>query len=85
MAQFSMRIPDDLKHEAEDLFSDIGLSMSSAMLIFLKTAVRERRIPFELAVSDPFYSKENMAELERRVEKLRNGTAKLVEHETVSL
>ena len=35
--------------------------------------------PFELS-ADPFYSKENMAELERRVADIRSGKSTLKEH-----
>ena len=66
MAQINLRVDDNLKSSAERTLNDIGLSMSTAINIFLKTVVRENRIPFELS-ADPFYSKENMEELERRV------------------
>ena len=47
MAQINVRIDDDIKSNAEKTLDDIGLSMSSAITIFLKTVVREHRIPFE--------------------------------------
>ena len=53
MAQISLRVDDNLKRSAERTFDDIGLSMSTAINIFLKTVVRENRIPFELS-ADPF-------------------------------
>ena len=34
---------------------------------------------------DPFYSKENMMELERRVEELRSGKSTLKEHELIEV
>ena len=42
----------------------------------------ERRIPFEVSV-DPFYSKENMDELERRVANIRTGKSVLKEHDSI--
>ena len=80
MAQISLRVDDELKRGAEKTLNDIGLSMSTAINIFLKTVVRENRIPFELS-ADPFYSKENMKELERRVHAVRSGESTLKEHE----
>ena len=50
MAQISLRVDDELKRGAEKTLNDIGLSMSTAINIFLKTVVRENRIPFELSV-----------------------------------
>lgn len=84
MAQISLRVDDDLKRGAERTLNDIGLSMSTAINIFLKTVVRENRIPFELS-ADPFYSKENMEELERRVNAIRSGKSILKEHELIEV
>ena len=82
MAQISLRVDDELKRGAEKTLNDIGLSMSTAINIFLKTVVRENRIPFELS-ADPFFSKENMKELERRVHAVRSGESTLKEHELI--
>ena len=82
MAQISLRVDDELKRGAEKTLNDIGLSMSTAINIFLKKVVSENRIPFELS-ADPFYSKENMKELERRVHAVRSGESTLKEHELI--
>ncbi|MBK5211939.1 MAG: type II toxin-antitoxin system RelB/DinJ family antitoxin [Coriobacteriia bacterium] len=66
MAQISLRIDDDVKKSAEQACADIGLSMSTAITIYLKKLGREKRIPFELSV-DPFYSEENMARLRKSI------------------
>jgi DNA-damage-inducible protein J len=85
MAQISLRVDDDVKRNAEKTLSDIGLSMSTAINIFLKTVVRENRIPFELSAepADKFYSRDNIAELERRVADVRSGKSILKEHELI--
>ena len=72
MSQISLRIDDDIKSNAERTLNDIGLSMSAAITIFLKTVIRENKIPFELS-ADPFYSEENMTELKRRIDSVRTG------------
>lgn len=82
MAQISLRVDDDVKRNAERTLTDIGLSMSTAINIFLKKVARENRIPFELS-ADPFYSQENMEELERRVANVRAGKSTLKEHELI--
>ena len=84
MAQISLRVDDDVKRNAERTLDDIGLSMSTAINIFLKTVVRENRIPFELS-ADPFYSRENIAELEKRVADIRSGKSTLKEHELIEV
>lgn len=44
----TIRIEENLRKEAEALFDELGLTMSGAITIFLKQAVREQRIPFEI-------------------------------------
>ena len=48
MAQINLRIDDEIKSNAERTFESIGLSMSTAITIFLKAVIRENGIPFEL-------------------------------------
>lgn len=69
MAQISLRIEDEVKKKAEQACADIGMSLSTAINIYLKKLGREKRIPFEVSV-DPFYSQENM-------ERLRNSVAQM--------
>ena len=45
-ATISVRVDENLKREAETLFSDLGLTMSGALTIFIHQAVREQAIPF---------------------------------------
>lgn len=84
MSQISLRIDDDIKSNAERTLNDIGLSMSAAITIFLKTVIRENKIPFELS-ADPFYSEENMTELKRRIYSVRTGESTLKEHELIEV
>lgn len=84
MAQISLRIDDDVKINAEKVCKDIGMSMSTAVNIYLKRLGSERRIPFEVS-ADPFYSKENMDELERRVANIRTGKSVLKEHDLIGV
>ena len=75
MAQINIRIEDDLKISAETLFNDLGLNMSTAFTIFLKQAVRQRGIPFEITakIDDPFWSEEHQAHLRKAVADLNAG------------
>lgn len=41
----NVRVDSKLKADAETLFSDLGMNMSTAIIIFLKTAVRQNGIP----------------------------------------
>ena len=44
----TIRMDEQLKKQAEELFSDFGLSFNAALTMFVKQAVREQRIPFEI-------------------------------------
>ena len=66
----NIRIDEDLKKQFDDFCSEIGMSMTTAICVFAKTVVRERRIPFELAVSDPFYSAANIARLKESIHQM---------------
>ena len=46
MSRLNIRIDDKLKDEAIELFNDIGIDISTAIKIFLRQSVRERRVPF---------------------------------------
>lgn len=50
MAQTTMtfRVDDSLKKDFDKLCDEFGLSNTAALTIFMKTMVRERRIPFEI-------------------------------------
>ena len=45
----TFRIEEDLKKQAEDLFSDLGMSLSTAFHVFLRQSVREQQIPFQIS------------------------------------
>ena len=43
-----VRINEQLKHEANEVFESMGLTMSDAIRIFLKRVVDEKALPFAL-------------------------------------
>lgn len=56
MAKVSTNISldEDLKKDAQALFAEFGLDLTTAITIFLKQSVREGRIPFSIRkVKDP--------------------------------
>ena len=42
----TVRMDEELKKQAEELFADLGFNMTTALTAFVKQAVREQRIPF---------------------------------------
>ena len=62
MTNVTIRMDEGLKQQSEALFAEMGLNMTTAITLFVKTAVRENRIPFEIRV-DPFFSAKNQERL----------------------
>ena len=48
-ANLTVRIDAGMKNEAEKLFDDLGMSISTAFNIFLRQAVRAQAIPFTIS------------------------------------
>jgi DNA-damage-inducible protein J len=65
VTHFNIQIEDNLKNEAEILFNNMGLNLTSAINIFFRQAVREQALPFSVKPYEPnpFYSKANMEHL----------------------
>ncbi len=78
----TIRMDENLKRQAEALFNEMGMNITTAFTIFTKAVVRQGRIPFEIAV-DPFYSASNMAHLRRGIAALNAGKGQ--EHELIEV
>ena len=46
-----MRVDDTLKKNFDNICDDFGFTSTAAITVFMKTVVRERRIPFEIKAS----------------------------------
>ena len=49
----SFRIDTDIKNQADKLFAQLGLNMTTAFNIFLRQSVREGCIPFNVTINTP--------------------------------
>ena len=49
----SIRMDRELKERADEFFSEIGMSMSTAFNVFIRQTLREGRIPFHISVDRP--------------------------------
>lgn len=72
MAQLSMRIDDNVKKKAEMACDALGLTMTTAINLYLVKLGNEMRIPFEVSV-DPFYSPLNQKVLKESIDQLKAG------------
>ena len=48
MTNITIRIDDDVKREAETLFNKLGFSISGAINVFFRQAIRDQAIPFSI-------------------------------------
>ena len=81
---FSFSIDKDLKKQFDLLCEDFGMTASAVINIFVKSVVKDRKIPFEVS-ADPFYREENINELKRRIANLEAGVTTLKEHELIEV
>jgi len=79
----SIRIDRELKEEADRVFNELGMNLTTAITVFVRHAVRQKKIPFEIALYPENESKGNsmksaIAATERIWQNsVRNGTDKL--------
>lgn len=71
-ATLSVRLDSNDKQLFEDFCNDVGLNVSAAVNLFVKTVIKKQRIPFDID-RDPFYNSENMARLRKAAEEVEHG------------
>ncbi|MCL2669547.1 MAG: type II toxin-antitoxin system RelB/DinJ family antitoxin [Syntrophaceae bacterium] len=79
----NIRMDSEVKRQAQELFAQFGLDMTTAVNMFLRQSIRQRGIPFTLKL-DPFYSEANQTRLLRaaeRMEKTGGTVHELIEAE----
>ena len=57
----SIRMDTDLKAQADALFGELGMNITTAFNIFVRQALREGRIPFDISLNQP--NRETLAAL----------------------
>ena len=61
--------------------TELGITMSTAIIMLAKKMTREKRIPFEVSV-DPFYSEENMNRLRKSIAQMEHSGGTVHEVDT---
>ena len=86
MAQttIAVRVDEEDKKAFELFCNSTGMNISVAINVFLKNVIQRQALPF-IVEADPFYAKENISELERRVNDLKKGKTKLKEHDLIEV
>lgn len=55
----SIRMDAELKSQADELFAELGMNISTAFNIFIRQSLREGGIPFDISLNKP--NKETIA------------------------
>lgn len=82
MSTISVRLDSNDKHLFEEFCNDVGMSISTAVSMFVKNVIANQKLPFSVE-RDPFYSKENMSHLTKIIDEIESGKAKFVEHDLI--
>ena len=81
--QVTFRIDEQLKKQAENMFNEMGINMTSAINAFIKVTVREGKIPFEFVSDDYALKKMIRGKLEESLSKSLKPDAQWLSHSDV--
>jgi DNA-damage-inducible protein J len=79
MANMTIRIDDNVKKDAETLFKSLGMSVSGAINLFFRQAIREQGIPFKIKAPtaeekyNEYFNPYNMKILMESIEQAKKG------------
>ena len=82
MTNITIRIDDEVKRDAEALFDKLGMSMSSAINVFFRQAIREQAIPFSIRAQtseekyNEYFNPYNMKRLMHSIAQAKRGEVK---------
>ena len=52
-SNLNVRTDATIKQQAETIFTELGMNMTTAVNLFLRATVRENGLPFDLKLDDP--------------------------------
>ena len=73
-SNLTVRLDAQLKKEAEQLFNDLGMTLSGAINIFLHQAIEQQGLPFQVKKSRP--NRETLAAMKEAIELANDPNAK---------
>ena len=79
MTNITIRIDEDVKREAELLFDKLGMTISGAINVFFRQAIREQAIPFQIRATkdeekyNEYFNPYNIRILMESIEQERAG------------
>ncbi|MCL1909765.1 MAG: type II toxin-antitoxin system RelB/DinJ family antitoxin [Kiritimatiellaeota bacterium] len=83
-SNINIRMEQPLKEDAENLFHELGLTMTTAIHMFVRQAVRSREIPFKITAAQPdIFRDDKPLRGEAYMRKLRESIRQLERGEVV--
>lgn len=74
MVTVSLRLDDEFKSELDEMCAEMGMNITTFFMLYAKKALRERKIPFEIAApKDMFYTESNIKRIQKSIEQVNNG------------
>jgi len=82
---FSIRMDSDVKRELDNFCSEVGMNTTTAINLFARKVIREKKLPFEVTTKDssPFYSESNIERLTKSIANAKAG--KVTYHEPLEV
>ena len=74
LSTITARVDEHDKAAFDNFCANVGLNTSTAINLFVKAVLREKRIPFEIVQTpDPFYSEVHQAYIMKSIKALNAG------------
>jgi DNA-damage-inducible protein J len=83
MATLNINIDDNVKKQADELFAKLGMTMPTAINLFIQQAIHRNGILFDINL-DPFYHPNNIEHLKKTINDYENN-CNFSEHELIEL
>jgi DNA-damage-inducible protein J len=72
---YNIRIDKRIREEADKLYKSMGMSLSSAINLFLTQSVIQSKLPLTEVIAEPAYVDAILRDVNETEKAIRNGTA----------
>jgi len=72
---YNIRIDKEMRKKADILYKNMGLTLSSAINLFITQSVIQGKLPLTEIIAEPFYADTILRDAQEVDEALNNGTA----------
>ena len=78
----NIRMDKETKEQADNLFSELGFNLTTAVNAFVRQALRERAIPFQIKANDDYFHRDYiLKELADSEIEANDPNAKFISHD----